>query len=43
VPLCGRILTGIINVKKTGGALNARTSLAGQTDHPHYGWRCPRY
>jgi hypothetical protein len=34
---------GIIDAEKKGGASNALTSLAGQTDHPHYGWRCPGY
>jgi hypothetical protein len=31
---------GIVNAKKKGSASNALTSLAGKTDHPHYGWRC---
>jgi hypothetical protein len=34
---------GIVNAKKTGNASNALTSLAGQTYHPHDGWRCPGY
>jgi hypothetical protein len=34
---------GILNAKKKGSASNALTSLAGQTDDPHYGWRRPGY
>jgi hypothetical protein len=29
----------IVNAKKKRSASNALTSLAGQTDHPHDGWR----
>jgi hypothetical protein len=29
--------------KTKGNASNALTSLAGGTDHPHDGWRCPGY
>jgi hypothetical protein len=32
---------GTVNAKKKEGASNALTSLAGQTHHSHYGWRCP--
>jgi hypothetical protein len=34
---------GIVNAKKKGSASDALTSLAGQTDGPHDGWRCPGY
>jgi hypothetical protein len=31
---------GIVNAKQKGSASHALTSLAGQTYHPHDGWRC---
>jgi hypothetical protein len=34
---------GIVNAKKKGSASNAHSSLAGQTDRRHHGWRCPGY
>jgi hypothetical protein len=34
---------GIVDAKKNGSASNALTSLAGQIDGPHDGWRCPGY
>jgi hypothetical protein len=32
---------GLANAKKKKRESNALTSLAGQTWHPHHGWRCP--
>jgi hypothetical protein len=41
VSLWTRTLHGIVNAKTKGSTSNALTSLAGNTYHPHDGWRCP--